>query len=147
MRFFHSRDANATVEFAIVLPLLIVMVLGILDIGRALNAYATVRNAGSEAAHWATLHPAAAPEDVADAVRARVVPLDASLLTVAVQIDDGTGWQDWPAAGIPRSTPARLVPVLVEVSYPWSAVTVIASFFPDGAGATFRSRTIADALR
>lgn len=147
MTMARSRDGNATVELALVLPILLLMLVGILDLARAVNAYVTVRNAGVEGAQWAAVHPDATVDEIADAVRGRVVPLDASLVTVTVDIDDGSGWRPWPSGGLTVSHPARPIPVLVEVSYPWSAVTVIASFFANGSGATFSARGMADALR
>lgn len=148
MRLLRSPSGSTTVELALAAPVLLLLLLGILDLGRGLNAYVTVRNAGAEGAHWAALHPTAAPSAIDAAVRARVLPLDASLVTVATRYGDGTGWSVWPDAGIPSSGPtARLVPIVVDVTYPWAAVTVIANFFPGGSGATFTSRATSDALR
>lgn len=140
-------DGSAMVELALALPVLFLLMLGILDVGRGLNAYVTVRNAGAEGAHWAALHPTAAPSDIKAAVQGRVVPLQTSLVTVSAQIDDGAGWRAWPSGGIPASSTARIVPVVVEVSYPWSAITFIGNFFPGGSGVTFTSRATAEALR
>ncbi len=147
MKLLRSSAGNATVELALAAPLLLLLLLGILDLGRGLNAYVTVRNAGAEGAHWAALHPTAAPSDIEDAVRARVVPLDASQVIVTVQYHDGGTWSPWPDTGIPRSTPARSVPIVVDVSYSWAAVTFIGNFFPGGSGATFTSRATSDALQ
>lgn len=147
MKVLRSSTGNATVELALAAPLLLVLLLGILDLGRGLNAYVTVRNAGAEAAHWAALHPTVASSDIENAVRARVVPLDASHVIVTARYHDGSTWIPWPDAGIPRSSPARSVPIVVDVTYSWAAVTFIGSFFPDGSGATFTSRATSDALQ
>lgn len=135
------------VELALALPLLLLLLLGILDVGRALNAYVTVRNASAEGAHWAALHPTAAESEIEDMVRGRITSFDASLVSVGAQIDDGAGWREWPAGGIPQGVPTRVVPIVVDVSYHWNAITFIGSFFPGGSGATFTSRATADALR
>ena len=148
MRLVGSCRGSALVEFALAIPVLLLLVLAVLDFGRGLNAYVTVRNAGAEGAHWAALHPGAAPADIDDAVRSRVVPLDASRVDIVAKYHDGHTWLDWPPSGIPATGPEpRYVPIVVEVSYRWSAITFLANFFPGGSGATFTSRATADAVR
>jgi Flp pilus assembly protein TadG len=148
VRALRETRGTAIVELAIVLPVLVLLLVGILEFGRAYNAYATVRSASAEGAHWAALHPSASPADIAEAVRARVIPLDASAVDVAASYREGSSFVDWPDAGIPATTPARFVPVRVVVSYPWSAATFfIAKFFPDRSGATLTATTTAEALR
>ena len=48
-------DGAAAVEMAIVLPLLMVLVFGIIDFGRMLNAQMTVTAAAREGARWAAI--------------------------------------------------------------------------------------------
>jgi Flp pilus assembly protein TadG len=49
-----SRRAQAIVEFAIVLPVLLMMLVGILEVGRLIFIYAAVNNASREAARYAS---------------------------------------------------------------------------------------------
>jgi Flp pilus assembly protein TadG len=126
---FHRDEATSTVEFALVAPVLFLLLVGILDLGRAVNAYVTVSSAAREGSHWAILHPTAPPSAIASAVRARVAPLDET--QVAVTSSYGTAFASWPPGGIPTSNPAPTsIPVRVSVCYPWSAMTFIGRFFP-----------------
>jgi Flp pilus assembly pilin Flp len=126
--WFGARDQEGAslVEFALVAPVLLLVLVGILDLGRAVNAYVTVSNAAREGSHYAILHPTAAPSAIASAVRARVVPLDETQVAVTTSYYNGSAFSSWPPAS-PYPTP---LPVRVSVCYPWSAATFIGRFFP-----------------
>jgi Flp pilus assembly protein TadG len=129
---FRRRDEGvSTVEFALVAPLLLLLLVGIIDVARGINAYVTVANASREGARYAMLSPSSPPSEIESAVRARVVPLDPSLVTVRAYYYDGTTFRDWPSTGVPASSPPpNSISIRVAVSYPWSAVSfVIAQFF------------------
>src|ERR1044071_9617056 len=49
---FHAKRAQAIVEFALVLPILMMMLVGILEVGRLIYTYAAVNNASREAARF-----------------------------------------------------------------------------------------------
>ncbi|MFQ5945562.1 MAG: TadE family protein, partial [Anaerolineae bacterium] len=49
------------VEFAILLPLLLLIAFGVLDLGRALHASITITNAAREGARYAMLYPSDVP--------------------------------------------------------------------------------------
>ena len=49
-----TKRAQAIVEFAIVLPILLMMLVGILEVGRMVFIYAGVTNASREAARYAS---------------------------------------------------------------------------------------------
>lgn len=51
-RITPDRAAQAIVEFAIVLPLLVVLTLGVIEVGRVVFIYAAVTNASREAARF-----------------------------------------------------------------------------------------------
>jgi Flp pilus assembly protein TadG len=53
----NERGANI-VEAAIVIPLLVLLLIGVVDFGRAYFAYITIINAAREGANWGVLHPA-----------------------------------------------------------------------------------------
>ncbi len=57
-----GRDRGAAaVEFALLLPVLLLLVFGLIDFGRALNAQITLTQAAREGARLAALCPPAAP--------------------------------------------------------------------------------------
>jgi Flp pilus assembly pilin Flp len=129
-RAMRGEDGTSLVEFALVAPVLLLLLVGILDLGRAVNALVTVSNAAREGSHYAILHPTASPSAIVSAVRARVVPLDATQVVVTSSYYNGATFAPWPAGGVPASSPApQAVPVRVAVCYPWSAATFIGRFF------------------
>jgi Flp pilus assembly protein TadG len=74
----RPRDEGAAaVEFALVMPLLVLLIFGIIEFGGAYNAYITVTHAAREGARMA-----AVGQFDAAAVKARAYPLDAAKVTV-----------------------------------------------------------------
>jgi len=51
------RSGQSLVEFAIVLPLLVLILIGIFDLGRAFYSLITITNAAREGARYATFYP------------------------------------------------------------------------------------------
>ncbi len=132
-----DAKGTSTVEFALMVPLLILLTVGFLDFARALNAEVVVGSASQEGAHYAILNPSAAPADIQDAARTRTAPLSASSITVTAEYYDSATatFRTWPSTGIPANSPTRGVLVRVNVSYPWSAVSVVAGTFFSTSGA------------
>jgi Flp pilus assembly protein TadG len=52
----NGRRGQELVEFALVLPLLILIAFGVLDLGRAFHAFITITNAAREGARYVTLN-------------------------------------------------------------------------------------------
>lgn len=52
-----SRNGAALVEFALILPLLLMIVLGCIDFGRFAYYYVAVTNAATAGAHFGAFHP------------------------------------------------------------------------------------------
>jgi len=147
LRVALSEDRGVSVvEFALIAPVLILILVGILDLGRAINAYVTVSNAAREGTHYLSVHPTAAPSAIANMVHQRVVPLDPARVTVATSYYDGSTFQAWPASPTTNPSPTY-TPVRVTVTYPWSSATFIGMFFPGGSGATFFVSSTVDMLR
>jgi Flp pilus assembly protein TadG len=57
----------AAVEFALILPLVLLLVFGIIDFGRVLNLQITLTSAAREGARWAALRQSGVPARVAAA--------------------------------------------------------------------------------
>ena len=53
----HSRG-QGLVEFAVVLGVLIMIMLGVFDLGRAFHSYIVISNAAREGANYGAMHPA-----------------------------------------------------------------------------------------
>jgi Flp pilus assembly protein TadG len=137
MRHLIESDKGAgLVEFALVVPLLILLTVGFLDVARAMNAVVLLGSASQEGAHYAVLNPSATippgqvvPPAIASAARSRTAPLNASSITVSAEYYDSATatFRPWPTAGIPTSSPSPAgVVVRVTVSYPWTAVSAVA---------------------
>lgn len=86
LRSLRADDGQAAVEFAIVVPALIALLLGILQCGIAFSHYVTVTDAARAGARRAILLrvESLTATDVTQAVQAAAPALDASQLGVAV---------------------------------------------------------------
>jgi len=114
-----DRDRGAAaVEFALVLPILLLLVFGIIDFGRALNAQLTITQAAREGVRLAALgYPAAEVQARADAAAPE---LSGVSVTIAASCPPGAG----PTAD-----------AQVNVSYSFSFITpvgAIAGIFGGG---------------
>ncbi|HEY7624898.1 MAG TPA: TadE/TadG family type IV pilus assembly protein [Candidatus Limnocylindria bacterium] len=125
----RSDRGTSTVEFALVIPVLILVLVAGFDFTRALLAYTTISNGSREGVRYAVLHPTADRSAIESEVERRTKPLSASALNVIVQYsnDGGATYTDWPTSGPPASRPPVSLTVRVEVRYSWSAASSITS--------------------
>jgi Flp pilus assembly protein TadG len=124
-----NGDRGATtIEFALVIPVLIIVLLAGFDFTRALLAYTTITNGSREGVRYAVLHPTATRSAIESQVERRTRPLSTSALDVVVQYstDGGATFVDWPP---PESRPPRGLTVRVEVRYAWAAASTVTSGF------------------
>lgn len=147
-----SSDGVALVEFALVMPVLILLLVGILDTGRAINAYVTISNASREGARYAALNPTAPPPAIkSSAVLPHAQQLDAGSIGVSVTYNNNVNSSACPVASTtapPVSTPApTTIPVRVDVTYPWSAATFFIGQFFGGGSRTFCASSTVDTVR
>jgi Flp pilus assembly protein TadG len=79
----RSEKGQDLIEFALLLPLLLLLLTGIMEFGLAVMAYNTIANAAREGARYGIIHPA---DDAAIEARARELTtgLDQDELDVAV---------------------------------------------------------------
>ena len=144
----RCEEGATLVEFAMVAPVVVLLLLACLDFARAMNAFVTVSNASREGARFAALHPTADPAVIRASVMARVVPMDTSAMTVSVSYDAGAGRLPWAGGGIPASLTPVPVSVRVDVSYAWSASTsIVGSFFSATGSRTFASSSAMETMR
>ncbi len=65
-----TQRANATgrgqvmIEFALVLPVIVLILLGTMDLARAVYAYGVMSNAARDGAHWGSLRPSTPAGDM-----------------------------------------------------------------------------------
>jgi len=120
------------VEFALVAPVLILVLVGCLDFARAINAYVTITSASREGARYATVNPSASAADVRDYIGTRIAPLstDPAVLFVGLSAFVPTAttdprWSTTPGPGYRT----------VTVRYRWDAATsLVGSFFAAASG-------------
>ena len=81
----HTRDRGqrgaAMVEMALVLPILVMLLLGIFEFGRAYNAKITLTHAAREAVRELAI--TGDPDEASAALLASIVPLDPGLVTMS----------------------------------------------------------------
>ena len=118
MRARHSRSAfqrkgAATVEFAVVIPILLVFILGIIEIGRLVMVAQVNTNAAREAARYAS--QGGANSSTIDTYTrnylsaAGVTGATGSAVTVTIESQSGTTWASTTdPATLPSGTPIRV---------------------------------------
>ena len=79
----HKERGDGLVEFALILPVLLLILFSILDLGRAVYAFHVVANCAREGARFATVS-SGDPADIAAVVQAAAVGLDLTQLTATV---------------------------------------------------------------
>jgi len=139
------------VEFALILPILILLLVGILDTGRAVNAYVTISNASREGARYVALNPTAAPSAIkSNAVLPHTQQLDPGSVAVSVTYSGNVTSNACPVATTtapPAASPPATIPVRVDVTYPWSAATFFIGQFFGGGSRTFCATSTVDTVR
>lgn len=126
----RTRSATAAVEFALVLPFLAVLVLGMIEISRILLVKETLSNAAQQACRTAT-KPGASNSQVTQEVADVLRDAGFTSYTVTIQVNDVT--QDVSSA-------ARRDKVSVRVSIPSATALLLSATFYKGA--TIESETV-----
>ena len=100
-QLIRGERGVSTIEFALIAPILILLTVACLDVARALNAAIVLGGASEEGAHYAILHPSAAPSAIASAAQTRVAPLTAGSITVTAEYYNAASstFVPWPSAG------------------------------------------------
>ncbi len=97
-RPIRDQEGQSLVEFALTLPILLLLLVGIVDVGRGLQAYVALGNAVREAVREASVHgadasvpwgPTANDSRVTTAVRSRIV---------GIRTEDIAVTSSWPSA-------------------------------------------------
>ncbi len=106
---WRSRSGQALVEFALVVPLLLILILGIVEFGRAWNVYQVITDAAREAARSAVVdNPVMTEDSVFAVVRFRLAQAG---LDPDDAVTDVVGWRAGTGS-----------PATVSISYPYDFV-------------------------
>lgn len=108
----RGQLGQALVEFALVLPVLLLILMAIVDFGRLFYSVLAVRHAAREGARYGVVH-AADDEGIRQRVRDAAVGLEGDRLTITIT----------PAVSQRRVGS----PLTVDVSYPFEYVTPVAA--------------------
>lgn len=120
----QARDRGAAaVEFALVVPLLIMLVFGIIDFGYLINRVSLVNNAARDAARVASLNGTSA--EVAATANKALNGMPGTTVTVKCRKADGTPCGSYDANAESGGT------AVVEITYVHSMITPIAAVFAD----------------
>lgn len=122
----HSRG-QTLVEYALMLPLLLLIILFLVDAGRAVYYYSAIYNAAREGARWGIIDP----EDTAGietAARAKAVGLEATSLTIGIL-------PEWNDVG------TKIVKITVTATYSFAPVTPLVGNFFSGGVLTLQSQS------
>ena len=98
IRWWKNRSGLAAVEFAFVLPILLSMLLGLVELSQALALRADITNMSSTASDLIAQESSVSSSDltnVFNALNAMVFPFDSAPVTITITsvIDGGTGQQ------------------------------------------------------
>lgn len=111
---------QSLVEFALVFPVFMVIVVGTVDVGRAVFSYNTLTNGAREGARLAAVNQDIARVQSRTASQAITLGLTNASITVNYVVDDGTDPADNPACDSPIALDCQAV---VQASYTWAAIT------------------------
>lgn len=82
-RFMKNQKGQSIVELALVLPILLLLLFGIIEFGRVFNAYLIVTNASRDGVRQGVV--GASDADIQYAVKNSVYILDQTKLTITIQ--------------------------------------------------------------
>jgi len=86
-RLIKNTKGQAVVEFALVLPVFIFLLLVIMEGGRILGGYLELQNAARDGVRWAAIHTDKTEADVTAYVKERLVFLDHSKMDDPNNVD------------------------------------------------------------
>jgi hypothetical protein len=146
----HRRTdrGQGLVEFALILTVLLLFIMGILDFGRALFIYTSLFNAAREGARWGAVHPWN-PDGAINRALQYAALVDPNDVTVTVLCDSGPGTPLFNCLGPGGTGPDGKAGigqrVVVSLNYNLPLISpIIAAFAPNGLPIrTIAARTIA----
>jgi len=125
------EDGQSLVEFALVIPIFLLVLFSIVDFGMAFHAWITVTNSAREGARIGSVHASAAA--IEQRVRDTATSLEQANLDVSVTNADDQGGQPGES-------------VVVDVSYSYSLITPLADLLNMVSGGTISNTFTLDSL-
>lgn len=118
---FKSRSGQSLVEFALILPFLLLIILGTFDLGRAVYSQTVISNAAREGARYGII-PGRTTDQIKDAAIATAIGVTLERSHIAVAINGGAET------------------ITVNISYPLAPLTpMIGVFFGPSGNLTLTS--------
>lgn len=105
-----KQRGQSLVEFALLLPLLILLLGGVLELGRLFFAYVAVTDAAAEAATYASIRPNSSIQEITSRAQ------DAAQGLGMVQLDPSM-------IQVERPSLAAGAPITVTITYPFQLIT------------------------
>jgi Flp pilus assembly protein TadG len=93
-KFRRREDGQALVEFALTVPILLFLLLGIVDFARAWNAYEVLTDAGREATRFAVVDNGSTPAQVRQVVKDAGARAGITITDGDITIDEGAARGD-----------------------------------------------------
>ena len=87
MRFIRARRGSVVIEFALGLPIFLVMVYGIFEFGRVFWTKNTMEFAVEEAARYTMVNPNASDADILQRLQDNAIGLDVSRITIDITFE------------------------------------------------------------
>ncbi len=135
---------QSVVEMALVLPILLLILIGLIEFGRAFFIYAVVSNAAREGVRAGIVEPLDF-DYIQHAVTRTLVLVPPDDVTIDIHYDDGTDEGEFTDPNLIEEGKSRIV---VRVSYPFSMLTpLISSIFPPTTIEFTSARTIVAGTR
>lgn len=125
------EDGQSLLEFALVIPIFLLVLFAIVDFGMAFHAWITVTNSAREGARLGSVHATAAA--IEQRVRDTADTLDQANLAVTVTNADDQGGQPGES-------------VVVDVSYSYSLITPLADLLNLVSGGTIPNTLSLDSV-
>jgi Flp pilus assembly protein TadG len=127
----HNQRGQSMIEFALILPLMVLIIVGIFDLGRAFFAYISITNAAREGARVATFWPGKTTgNDVVTAIQNELMDspmIDLTGATYQIECMNGASFVVKPQnSSILVCDSGK--PVRVTVTYPFNLI--IGLIFP-----------------
>ncbi len=125
----RRRDRGAVaVEFALVFPILVILVFGIIDFGYLINRVSLVNNAARDAAREGSLH--ATEAEITSTATTALNGVPGATVTVTCKKPDGTACGSYDTDAASGGT------TIVTILYSHEMITPIAAIFGSSVGVT-----------